>query len=122
MLKFKFCSNFVLNESTFKHSGYKWFCVTNLLDTINVNAPCDAIWSVTSIHIHMVCLDQSIAHTIIWLLYMYIHMIYFFIDLELTFTQTLSCPWSGQKTVDVAIKEGGRACVVSQQNKVLPSF
>ena len=39
------------------------------------------------------------------------------VDLELTFTQTLYCPWSGQ-TVDVAIKEGGRSCIVSDENKV----
>ena len=41
-------------------------------------------------------------------------------DLDLTFTQTLSCPWTCQ-TVDVAIKEGGRTCRVTEENKVLIS-
>ena len=39
-------------------------------------------------------------------------------DLELTFTQTISCPWTGGQTVDVAIREGGRVCMVSEENKV----
>ena len=112
------------NQYSSTVAGYKWLCVTNLLDTINIKCSmwcnqksCTSITRLyTTAHSHGL-LESS---TLIFDYCIYIHMIYmyFFIDLELTFTQTLSCPWSGQ-TVDIAIKEGGRACVVSQQNKVL---
>ena len=44
-------------------------------------------------------------------------VVFFFSDLDLTFTTTLLCPWT-RNTVDVPIKEGGRSLIVTDQNKV----
>ena len=42
---------------------------------------------------------------------------YYLIDLELTFTSTLLCPWDGQ-SIDTPLVEDGRSKTVTEDNKV----
>ena len=56
-------------------------------------------------------------HTPILLWSHVLYCAYYLIDLELTFTCTLLCPWDGQ-SIDTPLVEDGRSKIVTEDNKV----